>query len=257
MKKVFAFLFLCVTAQAAFAQKVDYKKNIISVDKAEVAKVEVTKENFGLTKNFDLLALNGEKLVIAVLATDFEADKNDNTTMYYRFTFVPTNQVGVFKISSLTPEKSFANLIGKSGIIEGNTLNESKVKEFIAKKGFTPKIAIDYTLVSRNKSWPIELQENKEIKQSSEVIGKFVSIGNVKGMDRYEFYLPNGILIAKVGFAGGNNAQNFELFTPKDNQTRMVSSPEKHTVKFLASSIDANELTLKRISKWLVDNNYL
>jgi hypothetical protein len=191
------------------------------------------------------------------LSTGFEGDKNDNTSMYYRFTFLPTNQVGIFKLSTLGMEKGFVNLIGKGGIIEGNSLNEGKVTELIASKGVTPRTAVNYSLVSRNKNWPIELKENKSIEQGGEKIGFFKSTGSSGGQDSYEFYIPDGVMVAKISFAGGNNAQNFELFTAKDKVRKIVSIPQKDNVKFLSSAVDPNALTLKRITAWLVQNNYL
>lgn len=257
MKNLITLITMICVCQFSWAQKVDYKKNIISVDKVEIAKVEVEKENFGLTKNFNLYAMNGEKLIIAVLSMEYEADKTDNSSMYYRMTFVPTNQVGIFKLSSLGQEKGFVNLIGKGKIIDGNQLNADKVANLIASKGVTPRTAVHYNLVQRDRAWPIKMKETKKIEQANEEIGFFTAAGSVKGQDAYDFFIPSGILVAKVNFAGGNNAQNFELFTPKDNQRRVVSIPQTEVVKFLASAVDPNELTLKRVVKWLVENNYL
>ncbi len=256
MKNIF-YLVLLIAAQGIYAQKVDYKKGIISVDKKEVAKVEVEKENFGLTKNFNLLSLDGEKLAIAVMSTEYESDASDNTTVYYKVTFLPTNQTAIFKLSVLGTEKGFAKLIGSSGIIESDGLNADKVKEFIASKGVNPKVAVNYTLVNRSKNWPIHLTAEKRITQNDKEIGFFVPKGSSKTGDSYEYFLPSGILVAKVSFAGGNNAQNFLLFTPKDNQNRTVAIPQAEKVKFLASDVDPNYLTLKRITSWLVENNYL
>ncbi|MCJ8153561.1 hypothetical protein MKJ01_07260 [Chryseobacterium sp. SSA4.19] len=255
MKAVFTFLFILGLTIFLSAQKVDYKSNIISVDGNKIGKVEVQKQNFGLTKNFNLYSMNGEKLVIAVLSTEFEGDKNDNTTMYYRFTFLPTNQVGIFKLSTLGMEKGFVNLIGKGGVVDGNTLNEAKVTELIASKGVSPRAAVNYTLVSRNKNWPIELKQDKSIEQG-EKIGFFMSTGNRGGQDSYEFFVPSGVLVAKVSFAGGNNAQNFELFSAKDNVRKVVAIPQKDKMGSI-STVDPNSLTLKRIAVWLVENGYL
>src|SRR3954468_5379669 len=83
------------------AQDVDYKKGIITVDGKEYAKVEMKKENFGLTKTFDVFSMSGKKLIIAVPATEFQTDKSDNTTLYYRLTFLTADQVGIFKVSAL------------------------------------------------------------------------------------------------------------------------------------------------------------
>lgn len=241
----------------AFAQDVEYKKGIITVDGNEYAKVEVEKQNFGLTKNFVLYSITGEKLLIATVATEFQADKADNSTLFYRFTFLKSGQIGIFKLPALGQEKGFAKLIGQSGIIVKNTTDDKMVKEFIASKGASPSVAIDYTVVARNKAWPIELKDDKTIWQNSKQIGSFKSLGKLYEADQYEYRLPSGILIAKLGFTGGNNAQNFELFTPKDNQKRVVPIPQKDKITMSASTVDNNYLTLKRITQWLVEAGYL
>lgn len=256
MKTVVTLLLVLGINILTFAQKVDYKNNIIAVDGNKIGKVEVQKQNLGLTKNFNLYSMDGEKLIIAVLSTEFEGDRNDNTTMYYRFTFLPTNQVGIFKLSTLGMEKGFVNLIGKGGIIDGNTLNANKVTELIASKGVSPRTAVNYTLVSRNKNWPVELKQDRSIEQG-ETIGFFNYTGSIGGQDTYEFFVPDGVMVAKVSFAGGNNAQNFELFTARDSVRKVVQIPQKDRIGSVSSSIDPNLLTLKRITAWLVQNNYL
>lgn len=249
---VFLFVINCVSAQ-----DVEYKKGIISVDGTEYAKVEVKKENFGLTKSFEVFSMNGKKLVIAAVATEFEQDKNDNTYLFYRLTFLTSNQVGIFKVSSLSQEKSFAKLIGNSGIIQGDSTSDNKVKEFIAMKAASPRIATDYSTVSRNRAWPIDLKEDKTITQDSKVIGSFKPMGSFNELDSYEFLLPSTVVIAKVSFTGGNNAQNFEIFTAKDSQKRVVSIASGDKILAASVGVDKNWITLKKVVKWLVDNQYL
>jgi hypothetical protein len=257
MKKIGFFLTLQVFFLTVLAQDVDYKKGMILVNDKDYARVEVTKQNFGLTKLFDVYSLAGEKIIIAVPATEFEQDKNDNTYLFYRFTFLTANQVGIFKVASLSQEKSFAKLIGNSSILVNDKVDESKVKQFIAAKGASPSIAVNYTLVARNKAWPITIQPDKNIEQNSKIIGNFKPTGTVNGADYYEFALPSGVVLAKVSFTGGNNAQNMELFTTKDNHKRTVPIPQQDKILAADVSIDKNFFTLRRIVKWLVDNQYL
>lgn len=257
MKKVIIFNFLISLVIIANAQEVDYKKGLIKVDGMDYARIEVTKQNFGLTKAFEVFSISGEKLIIANVATEFEADKSDNSKLFYRLTFLTSNQIGIFKISAFSQEKSFANLIGKSGIIVNDKTDDNKVKEFIAMFGASPTIAVDYTIVSRNKSWPISINKDKTIEQNSKIIGSFRSTYSSATNDNYEFVLPSGVLIAKISFTGGNNAQNFELFTAKENIKRMVLIPQQEKIIIADASIDKNQFTLKRIAKWLVENNYL
>ena len=239
------------------AQKVEYKGGMIKVDGKDWAKMTVEKKNFGLTKLFEVFTLSGKKIVIAAPATEFEQDKSDNSVLYYRVTFLTANQVGIFRVQSLSQEKSFAKLLGESGILVNDSTDDQKVKEFIAAKSASPTIKVDYTTVSRNKIWPVRLQEDKNIEQESKIIGSFVPKGTMNGMDYYEFLLPSGVVIAKVGFTGGNNAQNFECFTAKDNLKRVVPSPKKEKTIAASANIDKNQLTLERIAKWLVENQYM
>ncbi|MFT3981149.1 MAG: hypothetical protein QM687_11810 [Ferruginibacter sp.] len=257
MKKYLLSLVFAVTLFYSNAQDVDYKKGIITVDGKELAKLEVKKENFGLTKSFQVFSMSGKKLIIAAVATEFEQDKTDNTYLFYRLTFLTSNQVGIFKVASLGQEKSFAKLIGNSGIIKGDSTDDNSVKEFIALKGASPRIATDYSTVNRNKAWPIELKEDKTITQDGKVIGSFKSTGSYNGMDQYEFLLPSTVVIAKVSFTGGNNAQNFEVFTAKDSQKRVISIASNDKVIAAAVNVDKNWITLKKVIKWLVDNQYL
>lgn len=250
----FLFLLACTFCSA---QDVEYKKGMIQVNGKDFAKMEVTKQNFGLTKSFEVFSLAGEKIAIAAPATEFEQDKNDNSYLFYRVTFLTANQVGIFKVASLGQEKSFAKLIGGSGILVNDKADENKVKEFIAAKGASPRIAVDYTLVSRNKSWPISLLKEKTIEQNSKIIGSFKPTGSANGADYYDFLLPSGVIIAKVSFTGGNNMQNMEMFTAKDNLKRVVPMATTDKLIVADASIDKNQFALKRIAKWLVDNQYL
>jgi hypothetical protein len=257
MQKITLFLFTLLLSACLFAQDVEYKKGMILVDGNEYAKVDVKKQNFGLTKSFEVFNLAGQKIIIAVVATEFESDKNDNSYLFYRLTFLTAGQVGIFKIPSLSQEKGFAKLIGNSGILVKDTVNGDRLREFIATKSATPSIAVDYTPVSRNRAWPVSLTKDKNVEQNSKIIGSFKPKGSSNNMDFYEFALPSGVIIAKVSFTGGNNAQNMEIFTAKDNYKRVVPIPQQEKIIIADASIDINQFTLKRIAKWLVDNQYL
>ena len=260
MKKILFILFTIALAYPLSAQKGDYKDGSITVDGDEVATMTKTKdtENLGLTSTFEVFSPGGEKLIIGAYAGEFEQDPNDNTNHYYRISFLTVDLVGIFTVSKLGTEKSFGKLLAKSGIFTEEGLDAAMVKEFIAKKGKTPKVAVDYSIVGRSKSWPIELNEDKTIEQQSKTIGSFKDVTvEGKGVDTYEFYLPSGVKIATVNFAGGNNAQNCTMHTMKDNSTRTVSIATSETITMSASSIDRNQWVLKRIIDWLVANEYM
>lgn len=256
MRSAFFIVIGLFTVTTLFAQNVDYKKGMIQVDDKDYARVEVKKQNLGLTKSFEVYSLSGTKIITAVVATEFQADKSDNSTLYYRLTFLTSGHVGIFKIPALNQEKGFAKLIGNSGILVNDTLNAQKVMEFVAAKSASPTIAIDYTTVPRSRTWPVRILADKNIEQDK-IIGSFKPMGSSNDMDHYEFNLPSGVIIAKVSFTGGNNAQNFEVFTAKDNQKRVIPIPQKEKIIAAGYAADKNQGTLERIAKWLVDNQYM
>jgi len=262
MQKILFILFTVALAYPLSAQKIkgEYNKGSILVNGEEMATMTKTKdtENLGLTSTFEVFSLSGEKLIIGAYAGEFEQDPNDDMNQFYRVSFLTTNQIGIFAVSKLGGEKSFGKLMANSGIFTDSGLDENKVKEFIAKKGKAPKIAIDYSIVGRDRSWPVSLNEDKTIEQQSKTIGSFKDVTvSGKGVDAYEFYLPSGVKIATVHFTGGNNAQNCEMHTMKDNSERTVAITTTETITMSASSIDRNQWVLERITKWLIANQYL
>lgn len=258
MKKFALFLALLIGGTAV-SQDVEYKKGKILVDGVEYLTMEVIKMNFGLTKNFEVFTIGGVKVATAeVNATKYESDKNDNSFLYYDVVFFPSQQKGVFKIASLGQEKSFAQLMGSSGILVGNKPDEAKIQSFIARRGVTPKLYVDYTPVPRSRTWPIEIKADRQISQESKVIGYFTAnYADGNGKDYYQIYLPTGVRLADLSFVGGNNAQDFELYTYKDKYKRLVGIPQKDRILAADQSVDKNYLTLKRVMKWLVDNQIL
>jgi hypothetical protein len=250
-------LIAALTIGQAQAQKVDYKNNIVNVDGKDIVKINTISQNFGLTKNFEVFSLSGKKLIIATLAEDFVLPSNDNSFFYYRLTFLTADQVGIFAVNKLGAEKSFAKLIGSANIITNDELDAPLVREFIASKSKNPRIAADYTLVNRSTIYPIVLNEDKTIMQEKKMVGRFKDITAKANSDSYEFSLPNGLTVVKVSFTGGNNAQNFEVYTVKDNFKRVVPLPTNEKVILASTPADRNEIALGRILKWMVFNRYL
>ncbi len=257
MRKIFLFSAILFFAGILSAQKVDYKDNTIMVDGNAVATVYKIKGPMGLMNIFKILSMSGDTLITAVY-NDKAVENQENTmSYYYNLTFMTTNQKGIFGVSKLGTEKSLAKLIGKSGIFVNGKLDADKVKAFITKEGKMPDDRIDYTLVGRNRSWIIELQTDKTIKQSK-TIGSFADVTvDGSGVDTYEFRLPSGVVIARASFTDGNNAQKCDMTTMKDNSTRSVPIVLKDHIEKSWSAIDRNSEALKRIVKWLVDNDYL
>ncbi len=257
--KSLVLLFSLLVGNIAFSQDVTYKKGKILVDGQEYMKLDVKKMNFGLTKNFEVFTLDEIKIATAeVNATKYEADKDDNSFLYYDVVFLPSQLKAVFKVASLGQEKSFAQLIGSSGILVNNKPDESKIKAFISNSAAKPKLFVDYSPVGRNRAWPIEIKADRQITQDAKPIGYFVPGANgAAGRDNYQFFLPTGVLLADISFVGGNNAQEFDMYTYKDKFRRKIAVPEKDKILAADQSIDKNYFALKRIVKWLVDNQIL
>lgn len=261
MKKLTGLFIAIMIAGPLMAQKVNYKSGLLQIDEKDIAKVVKIKdkENFGLTSTYELYSLAGEKLALATIATDFKSDRGDNANYYYRVTFLTVNQVGIFSLSKLGPEKSFAKLIGEGEIVVNDQLDPGLVTELIARRGRTPVIQTEYVIVNRNRFYNIVFKDN-DIYQESILIGKFREISTRPEFDTYEFTIATGLVAARVSFTGSNAAVNFTVSTTKDNRTQNVAIKSKDTnVKLFARSegMDRNDVVLKRITKWLVDQEYL
>lgn len=258
MKTILSILAVLLITGVVSAQKVDYKDNTIMVDGSGVATVYKIKGPMGLMNKFKIISMTGDTLMRAVYDEKAEENKNNNMSYYYIVTFITTNQKGIFPVSKLGTEKSLAKLIGKGNVIVNGKLDADKVKAFIEKEGKMPDERVDYSIVSRNRSWPIELQTDKTIKQNSKVIGSFADVTvDGSGVDTYQFTLTSGVVVATVSFSDGNNAQKCDVTTMKDNITQTAQIPLKEHIDKSFSAIDRNSEALKRIVKWLVDNQYL
>jgi hypothetical protein len=256
IRMLFYCLFIC---SAGFAQKVEYKSGKLSKDGTQIASVNKVKDGsiFNLTSSYELYNMAGEKQIIATVATEFVPQANDNTVFYYRFTFLPLNQVGIFSLSKLGAEKSFAKLIGESGILVNDKLDAGKVQELMAYKSKNPRVSTQYHLVQRNRMMNLFFKDDHTIHQGLVVIGTFRDITPNKQADEYEFALPEGLVVAKVVFTGGNNARNCILTTMKDNRVQSLSVSDDKNYKLYLSSIDRNAEALTRIVRKLMDMDYL
>jgi len=263
MKHLLVLLLTVATVSQAIAQKIDYKNNVISIDGKETVKVVKIKdkENLGLTSTFEVSSMTDKKLIIATLASEFKEDRSNSSMYYYKVTFLTTDQIGIFELSKFGPEKSFVKLIGGSGVFVNDDVDPAKVKEFIALKGKMPvasSTASQYTLVTRERGWPIKLEDDKTITQNGKTIGSLKPIPPLKaGFDSYEISLPTDVVVAVVSFQDGNNAQDFDLLTKKDNIRRIQNIPTRDRVKLASVAADKNEIALKRLIEWLVNKNYL
>jgi hypothetical protein len=252
-------VFLTIPSFYSYGQKIDYKSKTLSIDGIAVATIDKIKDkgSFGLTNTYELMSIGGKKLIIATIDRDFVPPANDNSGLYYRFSFLTTDQTGIFSLSSLGAEKSFARLIGESGIVNGEDLDPAKVNELIALKGRTPKVRTNYDLVNRNRMMNVRIKEN-QVYQGLDLIGTFKDVSRSTAYDSYEFSLPSGLIVAKVGFTGGNSAKNCVITTAKDERTQQVKlSGAWGEIMARSETVDRNQNVIKEIIQWLVSNLYL
>lgn len=260
MKKYFAFVILFTIVTSIQAQKSTYKDKTILIDEKPVATIKSmdSKETLGMINDFEIYNMQNELLIVAAYASEYPESKDDNMSYHYKLSFVGLDKEGFFKLSKLGTEKSLAKLIGNGGIIKDDKLDKDALFTFIAKNGKTPPAPrVEYVLVQRDISWPLEFREPGNIEQQSKLIGNYRDV-TPKGsnVDYYEFSLPSGLTVAKVNFAEGNDSQVCEVTTMKDNLKRAVPTPsQERNVKVLMG--DRNLEVVKRITKWLVANKYL
>jgi len=262
IKKLSLFAAVSMIAYTAFAQKVDYSSGIIKVDGKDVAKVIRIKDkgSFGLTSSYELDNMAGTKLIIATMATDFVPSRNDAEGFYYRFTFLTSGQVAIFGLSKLGPEKSFAKLMGESGIVVNDQLDAAKVNELIALRSKNPKVQIEYNLVHRSPLVNVTVKDHNIFQDVQ--IGTFKDITRPGGdFDAYEFALPSGLIVARVTFkAGTKYVENCVISTNKDAATYNVDlrAGGSYGQAIAASEgVDRHEETIKKIARWLVQHNYM
>ncbi len=260
MKKHLILFVLLIQVITLHAQKTTYKNNQILIDDQPVATIKSleSKGSLGMVHDFEVYNMANELLIVAAYASDLPENPNDNMSYYYKLTFVGLDKDGIFSLSKLGAEKSLAKLVGNGGIIKDGKLDQDALFKFIARNGKTPPAArVEYMLVERDRSWPLEFREPGNIEQQGKLIANYRDV-TPKGsnVDYYEFSLPGGLKVARVNFKDGNDAQVCEVTTMKDNMTRAVPTPSQdRNVKVLMG--DRNLEVIKRITKWLVDNRYL
>lgn len=239
------------------AQKTEYKDGLLSIDKQPIARIigVKNKEALGLVKDFMVVNMAGDTLFTAVYSDLIPEDPNDNLMYYFEFRFKGRPAPAYLPVSKLGGDKTISNHIGNYGLIKNQQLDLAAVQALVQKKGKTPPVRFVYTMVARNRSFPVEIREAKQISQAGVLIGIFADQGTQSSVDVYQFMLPDGKLIAMANFSGGNNAPAVNITTYKDNITHTFSTAGDPIT--MIAAVDRNYYTLKKIAQWLVSNNYL
>ncbi len=257
MKKLLPLALLLLIFSTLSAQKVDYKEGLVSVDKQPVARITGTKNAAlaSLVKDYAVTNLEGKQLFTAIYSDLIPEDPNDNLSFYFEFRFEGLETPAYLPVSKLGGDKTIANHIGNFGLVKNQELDLYAVRALILKKGKTPPYRLKYTMVTRNRQFPIEIREAGQISQASTVVGLFKDQGTQSGLDTYAFQVPDGTTIAIATFAGGNNASNVKIKTLLDNVDHNISTAGDPIQQIAA--IDRNYFIVKKIAKWLVDSGYL
>jgi uncharacterized protein YkuJ len=257
MRNFLSLALLLLITFSLSAQKFKYKKGIIYADDKAVGKVVKTKANAGMANDYTVSNMQGDPLATASYFPDIPEDPNNNTVFYYKFEFTGMEEPAYLGVNKLGQEKSIAKYFVKYHLIKSGDLDPGAVQALIDKKGVEPPNVAKYELVKRNTSWPIELRKAGEIEQNGELIGTYKDLGKQSdGTDLYQFFHPEGVKIASVWFANGNNANRFIVETYKDNvkQTATFNVTDNIT---LVAAIDRNYYALKRFIPWLIENKYM
>ncbi|WP_294673819.1 hypothetical protein [uncultured Fluviicola sp.] len=139
MKKLFLLMLPLFGAFSLLAQKSEYTyvDGLLTIDGVDVARITKIKdsENMGLTSTFEVSSMDGEKLIIGAYAGEFEQDPNNNMDHFYRLTFLTANQIGIFTVSKMGTEKSFAKLLGKAEFLPMENWMIKKSRNSLPKKG--------------------------------------------------------------------------------------------------------------------------
>jgi hypothetical protein len=276
MKRLFTFstLILLLT-NISIAQKVKYKKDLVSVD--EKPYCMVVSKGF-MTKDYTIKTLEGK-----TVAT-MKAVMIDNTLPkyegYYLVSFIESgNQCERELLNVMSPGSRLAEDIVEAGLFVDGKYSEEGEKRFLKlnRRKFSEEIDVrmngksnnpivkienifggnsDDTkatskeskpkskLVERNKDASIDVWASKEIKQDFKKIGYYTETRD--GMKiAVSIFLPDGKKVAKITFA--------DSFAKQGKMTTF-SDDEEREVKVEGSFVGD---WVKSVSAYLIDRDYL
>jgi hypothetical protein len=277
MKKLFTLSTLFfLTISISFAQKVKYKKDMVSVD--EKPYCTMVSKGF-MTKDYTIKNLEGKTVATMKLQTVYSPNLKTSEN-YYLISFIESgNQcesevLGVFSPGSKLAE----DLVEASVFVDGKfseegeqrflKLHKRKISEEIDvrmngkannpvvkienifggnsdnTKTTTKEIKPKAKLIERNKDAAIDVWASKEIKQDFKKIGYYTETRD--GLKIVvSIFLPEGKKVAKITFA--------DSFAKQGNMTTF-SDDEEREVKVEGSFVGD---WVKSISAYLIDRDYL
>jgi hypothetical protein len=275
MKRLFTLSTLVFfTISISFAQKVKYKKDMVSVD--EKPYCMMVSKGF-MTKDYTIKNLEGKTVVTMKL----QVLKNSppDIEAYYLVSFIESgNQCEREYGAVMSPGSKLAEDMVEAGLFVDGKLNEEGEERFLKlnRRKFSEEIdkrmngkssgpvvnvfggkksdnadetsekpkKVKAKLVERNKDATIDVWASKEIKQDFKKIGYYTETRD--GLKIVvSIFLPEGKKVAKITFA--------DSFAKQGNMTTF-SDDEERDVKVEGSFVGD---WVKSISAYLIDRDYL
>jgi hypothetical protein len=276
MKRLFTLSTLIfLTISISFAQKVKYKKDLVSVD--EKPYCTMVSKGF-MTKEYTLKNLEGK--TVATMKPVMIDDTPPKYEGYYLFSFIESgNQCERELLNVMSPGSRLAEDIVEAGLFVDGKLNEEGEQRFLKlnRRKFSEEIdkrmngksnspvvnifgsnksddnaaeasdkpkKVKAKLVERNKDASIDVWASKEIKQDFKKIGYYTETRD--GLKIVvSIFLPEGKKVAKITFA--------DSFAKQGKMTTF-SDDEERDVKVEGSFVGD---WVKSISAYLIDREYL
>jgi hypothetical protein len=247
-------LILLLLATGTDAQSLEYdkKKKMITVGGTPVAKMYRKKgDMLGINKNFDIQSLEGEKLIFFKFytTTRFTGRRYDNTrnrwvneeeaTIWYEITFVPTGNKVNMKRSMGLSAKGVLKLLQNNRLIKDNEINPEGEANFIKINNGRVKEQVALAVA------PIIVREN-EIFRDDEVLGQFTEKKSqpedAQQVTKLNIYSSSGEKIA-IAERAIENPEEWLVTTPSDDKTTEIL-------------YDADQ-EKEGLFEWLVEKGYL
>jgi hypothetical protein len=281
MKRLFTLSTLIfLTISISFAQKVKYKKDLVSVD--EKPYCTMVSKGF-MTKDYTIKTLEGKTVATMKLQTVYTADQKKSEN-YYLISFIESgNQCESEVLGVFSPGSKLAEDLVEASVFIGGNFSEEGEQRFLKlhKRKFSEEIdkrmnagtnsnnpivkienifggkksdnadeasekpkKVKAKLVERNKDASIDVWASKEIKQDFKKIGYYTETRD--GLKIVvSIFLPEGKKVAKITFA--------DSFAKQGNMTTF-SDDEEREVKVEGSFVGD---WVKSISAYLIDREYL
>ncbi len=137
MQKVITTLVFAIAITAAFAQqKIEYKKNMLSIDGVNVAKIE-TVDKFLFTESVSFFNLKGKELIFAKhnhIPIGIGPNGQQTQGTWWELTFLDTkDKLELEEVATFSPVKDLVKFIGKNGLIKADSIDAEAAKTFFVK----------------------------------------------------------------------------------------------------------------------------